>query len=285
LLTKKSFAKVNLTLEILNKRDDGFHDIASVIQSIDLHDEIYFQNAANVSLTSNLKSMESKNNLIVKSAELLKELTGYEGGIDIYLKKCIPLSSGMGGGSSNAACTLFTLNTLWNLQLSFTRILEIGLLIGSDIPFFLNSGTVLVKGKGDLFEQVSDIKEMHFVIVTPRLDINNKTATLYGHITPEHFSDGSISDDIRDRINQGFILDGTTTYNAFETVYDTLFPEIATYRRALLTAGAAWVRMTGSGPSIYTFVQDMQKALSISENLSGMGYVSIVSSSIQSNQS
>ena len=155
MLTRKSFAKINITLEIIGKRNDGYHDIASVMQSIDLSDELTFSYADRITLRSNLKSMENNDNLIVKAARALRKLTGYTGGADIFLEKNIPLSSGMGGGSSNAACTLLSLNSLWGLNLGLADLFKIADHIGSDVSFFLTSAPALVKGKGNIVEPIN----------------------------------------------------------------------------------------------------------------------------------
>ena len=134
MLTVRAYAKVNLTLEVLRKRGDGYHQIVSVMQTIDLFDELSFTRSDNeVNLRCSLLSLETPDNLITKAATLLKEHTGYSGGADIFLKKRIPVASGLGGGSSDAASTLKALCQLWELDMGDEELLALASSVGSDV--------------------------------------------------------------------------------------------------------------------------------------------------------
>lgn len=267
MMIRKSFAKINITLEILGKRNDGYHNISSLMQTIDLSDELTFAYSDTIKLRSNLRSMETDDNLIIKAASTLSKLTGYTRGADIYLNKKIPLSSGMGGGSSNGACTLLALNSLWGLNLSSNELLGICEDLGSDVSFFLGHGTALVQGKGNIIETVEHLPRLYFVIVTPDVEIHNKTSLLYSYVTTEMFTEGAFSREVVNRISHNLPLRGGDTCNVFSDIYHNIFPEIDWYRNNLMECGAEWVQFTGSGPSLYTFSEDEQLALDIINKL------------------
>tara|TARA_Y100000588_G_scaffold77869_1_gene81252 strand:- start:762 stop:1628 length:867 start_codon:yes stop_codon:yes gene_type:complete len=280
MLTRKSFAKINITLEIIGKRSDGYHDIASVMQTIDLSDELTFSYADRITLRSNLKSMENNDNLIVKAARALRKLTGYTGGADIFLKKNIPLSSGMGGGSSNAACTLLSLNSLWGLNLGLADLFKIADHIGSDVSFFLTSAPALVKGKGNIVELINGFPRLYVLTVTPSLDMINKTSLLYSYVTADMFTNGDLSRAVANRIGQNLPLDGHDTWNVFAELYNGFSQEVVSYKEKMMDCGAEWTQMTGSGPSLYTFSEDKDFVVKIMSKLVKLGIRCNLSSTI-----
>ena len=155
ILKLKSPAKLNLHLQVLGKRNDGFHEINSAFTLINLFDDLSFKKRpSGINLTGDL----IKNNLILKAAQNLQEKYHIKNGVDIYLKKRIPIESGLGGGSSNAATTLIALNKLWNLNLSKDELMKIGLDLGSDVPFFIYGENAWGKGRGENLEPI-EIKD------------------------------------------------------------------------------------------------------------------------------
>ena len=148
-VTVEAPAKVNLTLEVLGKRHDGYHDIASVMQTISLFDTLTFTPADNVKVSSNVSVLNNKDNLVYRAAVLLKDEIGVSEGADIRLDKGIPLDAGLGGGSSDAAAALLGLDRLWGLGLLKTQLKDLAARLGSDVPFFLRGGSALVEGRGE----------------------------------------------------------------------------------------------------------------------------------------
>ena len=148
-LELRAHAKINLTLEVLGKRDDGFHDIVSIMQTIDLHDDVTLKRADDITLTCDDPDLAGEDNLALVAARKLKEVTGVDRGVDITLQKHIPVAAGLGGGSSDAASVLNGLNDLWELELELGALEEIATEIGSDVPYFLSGGTALVQGRGE----------------------------------------------------------------------------------------------------------------------------------------
>ncbi|MBI2855971.1 MAG: 4-(cytidine 5'-diphospho)-2-C-methyl-D-erythritol kinase [Chloroflexi bacterium] len=280
-LTVKAWAKVNLTLEVLGKREDGYHQVASVMQTIDLWDELRFAPSDRLLLRCNVASLETPDNLALRAATLLREHTGFAQGAEIHLEKAIPLASGLGGGSSDAAAALKALNRLWSLGLSPEELRVLAADLGSDVPFFLRGGTAQVEGRGEEVCPLPPLSQVYFVLLVPPLEIPRKTATLYGHMTPERYTDGSASLRLRRSIEEGKRLDGKLLFNAFQEVAFSLFPILEEHRQALLESGAEWVRLTGTGPALYTFAASRMAALDMAERLRSAGYEPYVASTVE----
>ena len=265
MLTARACAKVNLTLEALSRRDDGYHSIASVVQTIDLCDELRFTPSDRLALRCSVPSLESPDNLALRAAELLKERTGYSGGAEIHLEKHIPMAAGLGGGSSDAAVTLTALNELWDLNLSREELMPLAAALGSDVPFFLTGGTAMMEGRGEVVRSLPSMPVSHLVLLVPPEDVPSKTATLYRLLTPSHYTDGSVSARLAASIEAGHGPRDETLFNVFEAVAPQVFPSLEEYRRALREAGAAVARLTGSGPTLFSLCGSSEDAASMAE--------------------
>ncbi len=272
MLTARAYAKVNLTLEALSRRDDGFHEIASVVQTIDLSDELRFAPSDRLSLRCNWPSLETPDNLALRAAALLKEHAGYAGGAEIYLDKSIPMAAGLGGGSSDAAATLKSLNELWELGLSHDDLLPLAAALGSDVPLFLTGGTAMMEGRGEVVRLLPPMPETHVALLVPPDEVPAKTATLYRSLEPSHYSDGSASARLAACTESGERPDAKLLFNVFEAVATRVFPSLEAHRRALLEAGAGSVHLSGSGPTLYALCGSAGEALSLAERLGAAGY-------------
>ena len=280
MLTVRAYAKINLTLEVLGRREDGYHQIASVMQTIDLCDELHFTPSDQLALECNLPSLETPDNLALRAAALLKKHAGYSGGVEIYLNKAIPLASGLGGGSSDAAATLKALVRLWGLDLKHDELLPLAASLGSDVPFFLCGGTAIAEGRGEEVRELPPMPAVDLVLLAPPLEIPDKTATMYGRLTPEHFTKGEASSRLLRSLEDGKRHSGKLLFNVFEAVAFDLFPTLEGYRRAMLDAGASWVRLTGSGPALYTFAASNSEAIALAEKLRSAGYEPYVAQTV-----
>ncbi len=149
-LVLKAYAKINLTLEVLGRREDGYHDIVSILQTIDLHDTLTLEPAQDMALECDQSELEGPDNLVLKAAALLREATGCHQGARLKLQKGIPLAAGLGGGSSDAAAALLGLSRLWGLGLSAEKLMPLAAKLGSDVPFFLYGGTAMAQGRGEI---------------------------------------------------------------------------------------------------------------------------------------
>ncbi|MGZ5429246.1 MAG: 4-(cytidine 5'-diphospho)-2-C-methyl-D-erythritol kinase, partial [Thermoanaerobaculia bacterium] len=199
-LTLESFAKVNRSLHVLGKRSDGYHEIDTIFQTVDLSDRIDFlegeEGSEEVSLTIEGADLPADSrNLILRAASALRERTGTRRGARIHLSKKIPIGGGLGGGSSNAAATLLGLSALWNLQLSDPDLEALAASLGSDVPFFLLGGRARGTGRGEILEPLADGPEEWLVLVFPRFSLS--TAVVYGALAAPALTDSAGATNLR----------------------------------------------------------------------------------------
>ena len=263
-------AKINWTLEVLGKRPDGYHEIRSVMQTIDLCDEIALAPADAVSLTidgdaGQLADEAPEANLAFRAACLLRDRSGQRGGAHIQLTKRIPIAAGLGGGSSDAAAVLRGLRLLWRLDISDEQLAAIAAELGSDVPFFLRGGTALISGRGDVVEPLPDAASRSLVISLPKRSAGpDKTARMYGALRPEHYTDGSRTDRLAERIRDGEPVRDEDCYNVFEAVLPDVDPEgAAAFSRAGELGGGP--HLCGSGPAFFTLATGGTHTLSAAD--------------------
>ena len=253
--TEKAFGKVNLTLEILGRRRDGFHNLASVMQTVDLFDTIEFSESHDVIVTCDDDEITPEINLASKAASVLQQTVGISTGATISIKKNIPVSAGLGGGSTDAAAVLRGLNNLWKLGLSLDELTEIGADIGSDVPFLVRGGTSLVQGKGEVVAPITPAKVPKFLILTPEVDLENptaKTASVFSRVNESMFTRGNLSHKLASRIRAGGDCPPEFFFNQFGTIAEDLFPGWTNDRDLIMSLGARDVMLCGAGPSIFT---------------------------------
>lgn len=282
-------AKINLTLEIIGGRRDGYHEISSLMQTIDLCDYLTFHKNPwlqiipeyhNLPASDNLPGFDRNNylakNLVYKTAEALKNKTGYKSGAVIELKKNIPSSAGLGGGSSDAAATLRGLNKLWNLKLSLDELAEIGAQVGSDVPFFIYGSTCIVKGRGEQVKQIKAINPKWILIILLPFEIKDKTKKLYSHVGIKNFTDGSFTNNLAKSIckNSEDIIN-TSLFNAFEIIYAEIFEDYKKWIKDFEDIGVCPVHLAGSGPSLYYISNNESEVLEAAEKISSITNLSI----------
>jgi 4-diphosphocytidyl-2-C-methyl-D-erythritol kinase len=176
-------AKINLALEVLGKRPDGYHEIATVMQTVDLSDRLALEDAEVLELSASAPDIPTdETNLALRAARALRDAAGIERGARITLDKRIPVAAGLGGGSTDAAATLVGLNRLWGLRWPVARLGEVAVTLGMDVPFFLRGGAALGTGRGERLEPLAG-GALALVLVHPRVGAN--TAEIYGGVTPE----------------------------------------------------------------------------------------------------
>jgi 4-diphosphocytidyl-2-C-methyl-D-erythritol kinase len=248
-----SFAKVNLHLKVIGKREDGFHDIFTIFQTISLHDTVTFEILdGRVELECNDPAVPlDETNLILRAAEALRKKFDVSNGARMGLEKRIPMGGGLGGGSSNAATTLIGLNRLWSLGASVEELAEAGAFLGSDVPFFLTGGTAIGMGRGTQIEAMPDIRAGCILIVTPEAHVS--TAEAYAGLGAERLTNeqsNRILRVCRADVNSSGFLQGALI-NDFETAVFSQFPEIGRAKERLLDLGARQALMSGSGASVF----------------------------------
>lgn len=256
-ITAKSFSKINLSLDIKGKRNDGYHLIESVLQSIDLCDVLEFELYDDIELLSDNKNIPlDRNNLIIKAAELLKKEFGGSGAI-IKLKKNIPVAAGLAGGSSDAAATLLALNKLWSLNINKDTLTKFSLAIGADVPFCINGGTKFAEGIGDILKEI-DFTKLNLLIVKPNISVSTKEVyQLYDKIPN---IDNGFSRNMIDAIQRHNINDiASSLGNVLELVTAKKYPIIKSIKDLMIERGALNSLMSGSGPTVFGIFDNKTK--------------------------
>ncbi len=260
-------AKINLGLEILGKRDDGFHEIRTVMQAISLCDEIVVAHASRNRLRCDVRGMNHPGNLALQAADLWRDqLDPSHRAMSVLLKKTIPVAAGLGGASSNAATTLRLANHLFGPADS-ARIHTAAASLGSDVPFFLASTTAIARGRGELLESLPSLRDTTFVLVTPRIEIPRKTATMYGLLRAEDFSDGSATEAFAERLRTGNGLESGDLHNTFAGPLLKLAPELERIPTIMRSFAGQRVGLSGAGPTWYAVVDGLEEAGDIAAKL------------------
>jgi len=255
-ITAKAPAKINLTLEVLGKRPDGYHEIRSVFQTIDFCDILNFNDSKDISITCDMPGWSAEKSLVSKAVKILHESADCQHGVEIKIEKRIPLSSGLGGDSSDAAVVLKNLNDFWKLKLTEERIFSLAMRLGSDVPFFLRGGTALIEGRGEIITPLPSPQNMWAVLIVPDIAITpGKTGRMYATLKPSHFTDGSITKNLVATLKKGNQFDPSLWFNTFENVAFDFFQGLNVYKEHLIKLGAPNVHLAGSGPVLYCVFQ------------------------------
>lgn len=255
-------AKVNLTLEVLGKRADGYHEIATVMQAVGLSDRLVLEEADDVELRVSAPDVPADDgNLVVRAARALRAAAGTSRGARLALDKRIPVAAGLGGGSADAAATLVGLNRLWRLGWPLGRLAEVAVTLGMDVPFFLRGGAALGTGRGEVLTPLAT-GSLALVLVQPRSAAS--TAAIYAGVTPALYSDGErarrMVDALRTR-RPSRVAEGL--YNALERVAAPRFAVVGRMEAALLAAGALGAAMSGSGLTVFGVARSFDHARQI----------------------
>ncbi len=259
-MTIKSFAKINVGLKIIGRREGGYHLIKTVFQRISLHDVIYLGKIHDGwKFTSNSNSLpHDESNLCVISFLKVKELFPSIGGISIKLEKNIPVGSGLGGGSSNAASVLKGLNEVYSLGLSTKSLLDIALSIGADVPFFIDGGTQLGEGIGEELSEWSLPEIRVVLLVVPPVSISTEWA--YGHIKIPLTEEETESNFATAQLSLTWNKADTIFENDFESLVFQAYPEIGDIKRRLQDSGALFASLSGSGSTVFGIFENEQTA-------------------------
>ena len=253
----KSPAKINLGLNIIRKRDDGFHDLETIFYPLLLSDILTFEKADETKLESNSTEINSlQTNLISTAIEFLETIVNRKLNVKIYLEKNIPIGAGLGGGSSNAASTLKALNQLFELNLTYGKLSEIALKLGSDVPFFLEPYPCFASSRGEIRKNIQLSLSQPILIVNPGIHISTKWAfqnlelTFHKKSLKELCEHSSVTiDDIKDYAT-----------NDFENIVYEKYPEVKSIKDKLDASVADFVSMTGTGSTVYGVFSNLQKA-------------------------
>jgi 4-diphosphocytidyl-2-C-methyl-D-erythritol kinase len=257
MLSLRAPAKINLTLEVLGKRNDGFHEIRSVFQTIDLSDTLRFQTAEHTAYHCDIPGWQPEYSLVSRAVAILQEHTRPTKNVEITIEKQIPLMSGLGGDSSNAAAVIYGLNQLWELDLAPEVIFDLATRLGSDVPFFLHGRTVLASGRGEIITPLPSPAPTWIVLVFPGIPSPpGKTRQMYAALKSAHYTNGSITQRLADSLRTSRPLEASLLFNTFENVAFDKYPGLTVYKEHLLKLGAPRVHLTGSGPTLFTLFDD-----------------------------
>lgn len=267
-------AKVNLSLEVLGRRHDGYREIRSVMHTISLADRLEFSWGKNgqITLTCSRPDLANEDNLAYRAAMIQRATWPSSIGAKMHLEKNIPVAAGLGGGSSDAIAAFIGTMHLWGLERTPEDLLPMAQQLGADVPFFIVGGCAVAWGRGDDLAILSPVEGLWLVLLTPPNEIPDKTARLYEAITAEHYSNGDATADLVDVLRTGGRPDPKLFVNVFEQVADSFFPDLPRYRRALLDAGAASVHLSGAGPTLFTLVDSEAEGRALVGRLGEAGF-------------
>jgi 4-diphosphocytidyl-2-C-methyl-D-erythritol kinase len=265
-------AKINLTLEVLRKRPDGFHEIRTVLQTIDLCDEINIESAQDISFQCDMPGWSADKSLVGRAVNLLERATGCTEGVEIKITKRIPMMSGLGGDSSDAAALLRGLNDFWELNLTPEKLTGLAAQLGSDVVFFLYGGTALATGRGEIIMPLPSIGRMWLVLVVPDVPVETgKTGRMYSSLKPSHLTDGNITQRLVEDLKKGKRFKPAMLFNTFENIAFSDFNIRQIYVEHLVKLGAFHVHLAGSGPTLFTMFPQKSRAEDLCTRCKGQG--------------
>ena len=272
LLTLSANAKINLTLDILGTREDGYHEVAMMMQEISLHDTLSMGKInQGISLTIVIEGQQGtlpadESNLCWKAAALVQKEYNLQEGVEIHLTKRIPMAAGLAGGSADAAAVLKGMNHLFRLGMTEARLCELGARLGSDIPFCIMGGTMLATGRGEILTRLPSFPRLSVVLAKPPVGVS----TAWAYKTYDAGYDGPHPDNeaMLEAIHGGDAHKAAGLLcNVLEGVTETEHPVIADYKRLMMEHGAMASMMSGSGPTVFGLVREKQQAWHLADTL------------------
>ena len=260
----KALAKINLGLDVLRKREDGYHEVRMIMQNVHIYDQILMekQQEEGIRVKTNLYYLPAnENNLVYKAARLLTDEFDLPGGLSIDLKKYIPVAAGMAGGSSDAAAVLFGMNRMYDLGLSLEELMERGVKIGADVPYCITRGTALSEGIGEILTPLAPMPPCYILVAKPGISVSTKF--VYENLKASELAyhpdiDGMM--EALERQDLKALTDCMKEGNVLETVTVSAYPMIQKLKDAMLHYGALVSLMSGSGPTVFGIFDSRQAA-------------------------
>jgi 4-diphosphocytidyl-2-C-methyl-D-erythritol kinase len=264
-------AKINLWLRVLGRRRDGYHEIETVLHTVDLSDMLRLKrHEGHIALRCNVGGLSGRENLVWRAADLLRREPARDRGVSIVLRKRIPIAAGLGGGSSDAAAALCGLNRVWSLGLRERELEAYGARLGSDIPFFVRGGCALARGRGELLMPLRSLRTAWVVIVNPLFGLS--AGQVYG-LLPAGLTTSRTSDTIARRIFEAGDLEeiAARCVNDLEQGLFPRYPLLRLLKQELVNAGAVGASLSGSGPSVFGLFRTRETAQEGARSVSGPG--------------
>jgi 4-diphosphocytidyl-2-C-methyl-D-erythritol kinase len=261
-----------LALEVLGKRGDGYHEIATVLQAVDLFDRLTVDPADTLSLhTDDPELPTDDGNLVMRAARLLQKAAGVDRGARLRLQKRIPVAAGLGGGSSDAAAALTGLNRLWGLRWPRPRLQELAVELGMDVPFFLGTGRAVARGRGEQLATLPGGGGYALVLVNPRTPLSTKE--VYGRVPADWREEPTGTERVIEALRRRNVsMLAAALTNNLERVVEPVLPVIGRMKAALLAAGALGAIMSGSGPTVFGLARSLDHARQIRSRISRAGW-------------
>jgi 4-diphosphocytidyl-2-C-methyl-D-erythritol kinase len=269
-ILEKAPAKINLALDVLHKRQDGFHEVKMIMTMIDLADRIELTplNENKITISSHSRYVPNdERNLAYKAAALLKERYHVNEGVTISIDKQIPVAAGLAGGSSDAAATLRGLNRMWKLGLSLDELAVLGAEIGSDVSFCVYGGTALATGRGEIIEHLPAPPPCWIILAKPFIGVS--TADVYSKLNLENVTHPNVDQMIKAIEEQDYSTICQSLGNVLETVTLEKYPEVKQLKTQLQRFGADGVLMSGSGPTVFAITEHESRMHRIYNGLRG----------------
>lgn len=258
----KAYAKINLGLDVLRKREDGYHEVKMVMQTIDMFDRVELGKVRKpgIFVQTNLKYLPvNQDNLVYKAARLFMDEYKLTGGIEINLKKYIPVAAGMAGGSSDAAAVLYGMNKLYETGLSLEELMKLGVKIGADVPFCIMRGTALAEGIGEKLTKLPAAPNCHVLIAKPPFSVSTKW--VYSNLKAGELKEHPDIDKLIEALSAGNLRNMTQYMgNVLETVTEAEYPQITELKKLMTEEGALCSLMSGSGPTVFGLFEDKNDA-------------------------
>ena len=260
-----SYAKINIGLHILNKREDNFHNIITIFQEIDFCDQISIEKSDNFIFKSNVDWLDNKNNTCVKAFEIVKQEFPHISNVKIFLKKNVPTNAGLGGGSSNGTAVIKTLNKLFSLGISTKKLFQLSKKISADSPFFIEGGTQFGENTGDKLLRIQDVlNERYILLVLPDIKINTKDA--YKKCLLKDKTNIKFAEMLDELKNNN--LSSELFYNDFEGYVFKTHPEIGKIKLKILDLGAKYASLSGSGSTVFGIFSKKEDMLNAHQSFS-----------------
>lgn len=281
-VTLTSPSKINLFLEVLGRRDDGYHEICSIAALTELCDTIVLERrTSGITIRSQDPKVPSgSDNLCYRAADLLLRHSGVHGGVSIRIEKHIPIAGGMGGGSSNAAATLWGLNLLYALGWPREELSGLGSELGSDVPLFFCRGAAFIRGRGELVQELAALTPRWLVIANPGIEI--ATASVYRRLRLPLTSEKA-GFTMRDLVESGQEEALSYCFNRLEDVVLEAYPSVANLKQRLLLLGASPVLVSGSGPTVFGIMREAEAAKRVASSLVENGIAAVACRTLERN--
>lgn len=260
-LQLKAYGKINLGLDVIRKRPDGYHDLDMIMQMVDVYDDVIIEKKAGEEIVVKADAAvlsNGKDNLAYMAAKMLFDEFGIKSGVEITIHKRIPIAGGMAGGSSDCATTLIGINEMFNLGLSKQQLMERGVMLGADVPYCVLGGTAIARGIGEVLTPLPTPPQCHVIIAKPPISVS--TAYVYGHIRPDEITKRPDIEQMTLAIKEQDLNKlSDLLYNVMEEVTVSEYPVIEKLKSIMLENGALNSIMSGSGPTVFGLFDDRKK--------------------------